>query len=150
MMANATGNPSGFTVMLYTDNGVAGPHPGSSLATLSGSTNPSTAGIYAYTPDSSLILSPNTIYFMVLTAGTAVANGAYEWSYTGTYSYNPSGNWAAGQVLVSSGGNSWNLPGAYPNDYPEYAITAEPIPEPGVLSLFALSSLGLLWHRRRL
>jgi len=36
-------------------------------------------GTFTYTPLSNLTLSPNTPYFIVLTAGITIANGAYEW-----------------------------------------------------------------------
>ena len=61
-MANASGNPSGFTVTLYTRHTGALDIRGSDLGTLDGSLNPTTAGIYTYTPDSSLTLSANTQY----------------------------------------------------------------------------------------
>ena len=73
-------NPSGFTVAIYPVYGFpdAPASLGSSLGTLNGSADPSTAGVYSYTPTSSLTLLPNAGYFAVLTAGTAVADGAYE------------------------------------------------------------------------
>jgi hypothetical protein len=147
-LTNASGNPSGFTAMIYSVVMTSGPFPGTNLSTLTGSTDPSTSGIYTYTPASSLILSPNGIYFIVLTAGTAVANGAYEWdwAYPST-SYNPSGNWAGGgHEFSSSSGSSWGFLGGF---YPQYAINAEGVPEPGVLSLFVLGCLCFLWHRRK-
>jgi hypothetical protein len=67
-MTDISGNPSDFTAMIYNEaNNPAAILPGSSLGTLSGSDNPSTAGIYTYTPAASLILSPGTPYFIVLT-----------------------------------------------------------------------------------
>jgi hypothetical protein len=147
-MTNATGNPSGFTAMIYSVVWTSAPVPGTNLSTLTGSTDPSTSGIYTYTPASSLILSPNAIYFLVLTAGTAVANGAYEWNWAyPSTSYNPSGNWAGGgHEFSSSFGSSWGFLGGF---YPQYAINAEGVPEPGVLSLFVLGGLCFLWHRRK-
>jgi hypothetical protein len=149
-MTDASGNPSGFTVMIYDLAGgfLSGPLPGNSLGTLTGSANPSIADTYSYTPASSLTLSPNTFYFIVLTAGTPVANEAYEWgwAYPST-SYNPSGNWgAAGDEYRSSSGSlgSWSFVAVY---YPQYAITATAIPEPSIFSLFVLSGLCLLYHR---
>jgi hypothetical protein len=83
----------------------------------------------------------------VLTAGTAVANGAYDWSYVGASSYNPSGGWGGfGGVLTSSDGSSW-LGGYSVN--PQYAVNATAIPEPGVLGLLGLGALVFLWHRRK-
>src|ERR1035438_4209949 len=77
-LTDASDNPSGFTVMVYgQDNSVHGSIlPGSSLGTLTGSLSPVTGGIYTYTTASSLTLLPRTDYFIVLTAGTAIANGA--------------------------------------------------------------------------
>jgi hypothetical protein len=105
-MADGAGSPDGFTVMIY-NNGAdgLGAVPGSSLATLNGSANPSAAGTYTYTADSSLVLSPNTDYFIVLTAGTAVANGAYEWSEGGNYSQE--GYWLTASPAYSSDGSDW-------------------------------------------
>ncbi len=137
-MANATGNPSGFTVMLYSATGTTGVFPGNSLGTLTGSLSPISAGTYTYIPGSSLALSPSTWYFMVLTAGTAIANGAYEWNYTSTFSYNPSGGWFGVAVTIASNdGSSWFGLGSSPNyDYSEIAITATPVPEPSAFSFW--------------
>jgi hypothetical protein len=148
-MTDASGNPNGFTVMLY--NRVFGaplPGPGSRLVTLNGSLNPVTADTYTYTPVSNLTLSPNNVYFIVLTAGTAIANGAYEWSVAGANSYNPSDGWSnQGGVWTSSNGSisSWNSTASFP----QFAINATAVPEPGVLSLLGLGSLGFLWHHRK-
>src|ERR1035437_4321193 len=58
-MIDALGTPSGFTVMIYAQNGnPAGESPGSSIGTLNGSLNPVTAGTYTYTAPSNLTLSP--------------------------------------------------------------------------------------------
>lgn len=146
-MTDALGNPSDFAVMLYTFD-TAAPIPGNSLGILNGSLNPVTGGIYAYTPTSNLTLLPNTYYYIVLTAGTAVASGSYNWSYVGANSYNPSAGWVGfGGVLPSSNGLSW--PGGGYSVDPQYAITASAIPEPGVSSLLALGGLGFLWQRRK-
>ncbi len=147
-MTDASGSPSGFTVMLYSAFVGAGTSPGSSLGTLSGSLNPVTSGIYTYTPTSSLTLLPGTFYFIVLTAGTAVANGAYGWSYVGTYSYSQSGGWGTdASVLHCSDGSSWS---PILSVDAQYAITATPVPEPGVFGLFVLGGLCFLWQCRRL
>jgi hypothetical protein len=143
-MTDASGNPSGFTAMIY---GAADTHgailPASSLGTLDGSLNPATGGVFTYTPASSLTLLPNTDYFIVLTAGTAVANGAYEWSLAGTYSYNASSGWGVGSnegtvgiFLSSHNGLSWS--GNEGNL--QFAINATPIPEPSSSFLLLLGS----------
>jgi hypothetical protein len=110
---------------------------------LSGSLNPVSGGIFTYTTTSSLTLSPNTTYFIVLTSGTTVATGAYDWSLAGANSYNPSDGWHVVGVETSGGGLITS------GDYPQFAINAIPVPEPGVLGLFGLGSLVFLWHRRK-
>jgi hypothetical protein len=146
-MNDASGTPSSFTVMLYTAVGVTGLFPGSSLGSLSGSPDPATAGTYTYSAPSNLTLSQRTTYFIVLTAGTSVANGAYEWSLAGTSSYNPIGNWAATAFFHSSDGSSWShISGVYP----QLAINATPlVPEPAVSALLAFGGLCFLWLRRK-
>lgn len=146
-MMDASGNPSGFTAMIYNAGYGFGDNLGSNLATLTGSANPSTVGIYAYTPASSLTLSPNSEYYIVLTAGTATADGAYDWSLTSPISYSPSGGWGgAGGVWKSSDGSTW----LYNSGAPQFAITATGVPEPGILGLIGLGGLLLLRHRRKI
>jgi hypothetical protein len=150
-MANAIDNPSSFAVMLYSSVSDVGIHPGNNLGILEGSDNPSTAGIYNYTSSANLMLSPNTRYFIVLTAAATTANGAYEWNYANTQSYNPSDGWSGFAVTVASsnGGASWTRLGTNPDyDYSEIAISATPVPEPGVLSLLGLGGAALLWRRQ--
>lgn len=147
-MTDASGNPSGFTVMLYRPAAGGPLVPGSSLDTLNGSLNPVTAGTYTYTSASSFTLLPNREYYIVLTAGTAVANGAYEWGYAGANSYNPSDGWnSQGGNWTSSNGSipSWNST----SGFPQFAINAIAIPEPGVPGLLGLGGLAFLWHRRK-
>jgi len=148
-MTDASGDPSGFTAMLYYPLAGAPPSgPGGRLVTLNGSLNPVTAGTYTYDAPSNFTLSRSTEYFIVLTAGTAVANGAYEWSLAGTDSYNPSDGWSnLGGVWTSSNGSflSWNST----SSFPQFAVNATGVPEPGVLSLLALGGLFLVWRRRK-
>jgi hypothetical protein len=147
-MSDATGSPDGFTVMLYNNNNAAIHLPANILATLNGSTDPSTTGIYTYTPGSNLILSPNTIYEIVITAGTTIADGAYEWSVAGLNSYSASDNWAGGGVIAqSNNGSSWgSQPLIFVN--PQFAINATAIPEPSALALIFLASGVLIYARR--
>lgn len=147
-MADASGSPSDFMVMLYGPPTIpAAVVPGSSLGTLAGSLNPAIGGIYTYTASPNLVLSPSTYYFVVLTAGTAIANGAYEWSES---AYPPSINdWGANNaVLHSSNGTSGWSPTPYLG-IAQFAIDATDVPEPGILSLFVLGGLGFLWPRRK-
>jgi hypothetical protein len=145
-LANATGSPSDFMVEIYAPDphNFTGASPGDSLGILSGSLNPATAGIYTYVPGSSLALSPGTDYFIVLTAATTIANGAYELNYASSPAYNASDHWAWGDGLGSNNGTSWH-PQVF---YHQFAISATPVPEPGVLNLLGLGGAALLWRRR--
>jgi len=104
------GSPSCFILQQYPVANIFG----SSLGSLSGSAAPVTADVYIYTPASDLTLSPGTTYFIVLTAGTAVANGTFEWSVTKRGSYNPIDGWHAPVGIAtidtyqSSDGSHWN------------------------------------------
>ena len=149
-MANAVGNPGDLQVMIYAPSG--GAFPVILLGTLNGSLDPVTAGIYTYTPDAPITLLPNGPYNIVVTAGTAVADGAYEWSYAGINSYNPSGGGytlpggLAGAWTSSNGSFPWTRNGGA---FPQFAVNATEVPEPGVLSLFVLGGFLLVRHRRK-
>jgi hypothetical protein len=150
-MTDATGGSNGFIVMVYSFKSSLGANvPGSSLGTLTDSIDPATGGTYTYDSASSLILSPGTDYFIVITAGTTVANGAYEWSLSGINSYNPTGGWAVtapdADVWKSNGGSSWN---SLSGTNPQFAINATAAPEPGVIGLFALGGLLVAFQRRK-
>jgi hypothetical protein len=146
-MTNATDSPSDFTAMIYSAVAFTSINPGSNLETLNGSANPSTSGIYIYTDVSNLMLSPNTYYFIVLTAGTAVTTGAYSWSVTDTPSSGYNGYHWGGEVFFadSSNGSSWNYT---PGIYGQFAINATAVPEPSAISLILLGS-GVLFYVRR-
>ncbi len=82
-MADASGNPSGFTVMIYANIvPPIGIFPGNSLGTLTDSLNPVTSGIYTYTPRSSLTLLPGTPTLLFLLpkqpSPMALMNGALQ------------------------------------------------------------------------
>jgi hypothetical protein len=148
-MAAGSGNPSNFTVMIY-NNPPAGVSPGNSIGTLNGSLNPVAGGIFTFTTASSITLSSSKMYFIVLTAGTTVANGAYEWDYTSVNSYNPNGGWSGtGDFSSSSDGSDYSNYNYLSGDYAQYAINVTDVPEPGVLGLSALGGLAFLWHHRK-
>jgi hypothetical protein len=147
-MTEASGSPDDFSVMLYSSINNATTTPGDNLGVLSGSLSPVTAGAYTYTAPLDLTLSPNTIYFVTVTAGTAIANGAYNWGVTTTTfdSYN-NYHWAGPIVLYdSSDGLNWNVNSGV---YEQFSLNASAVPEPGVLGLFGLGGLCFFWYRRK-
>ena len=151
-MNNAVGNPSGLQVMIYTAGG-GGYVPLSYVGTLIGSLDPVSAGTYTFSPTIPITFLANDAYAIVLTSGTAVADGAYKWSYGAANSYNPSGGWHTPPgVLASAWSSSTGSPGSWNLDsgaFPQFSIEATAVPEPGVLSLFVLGGLHRVWHRRK-
>jgi hypothetical protein len=144
-MADASGNPSNFTVMIYGNNNPADVDPGNIVGTLVGSLNPTTAGTYTYTDDSNIVLSPQTQYFIVLTSGTAIANGAYEWSLADANLYSRDVSWGAEvEVWTSGDGSSWGDT----SGRPQYAIIATAVPEPSPSLLLLLGSGIFIYVRR--
>ena len=142
-MTDASGNPSGFRVMLCSNAPIVF-GPGPVLGTLNGSLSPVSSGIYTYTPASDLTLKPGP-YFIVITAGTAVADGAYEWSVTSTCAPVLTGRWNGDHVLFSSvDGLNWGPGGA---GYAQFAISATAVPEPSILGMLALGGFLAVWHR---
>ena len=147
-MTPATGAPNDFTASVYSVGTAQwGALPGSSVGTLSGSTDPVTGGIFTYTA-SDLTLSASSIYFIVLTAGTAVSSGAYAWSVENTSYASVSGGWDAYELVMSSSdGLVWK--GTSP-DCLQYSLTATAVPEPDPLYLLGLPALLFFaWRRSR-
>jgi hypothetical protein len=154
-MAAASGNPSGFSVMLYQD--YAGPIayfngfqiPPDIITTLVGPSNPSTAGIYTYTPPANLTLTKGYIDSIVLTSGTPAADGSYSWS-EGIPLYDGLSGWYSADAIAQSsdGGSTWSDSFNY-STYPQFAINATAIPEPGVSSLLGMFILVLCLPMKR-
>lgn len=148
-MTSATGDPSGFTVQLYTSQSInGGYYPGSSIATLTGSSDPATAGLYTYI-DSGLTMSSSTLYFIVLTSETPIASGTYALSYETTSPANSTGGFAEGILCESSAGTSWGsaTPGG---GIAQMELTATAVPEPAPLILMGLPGvLFFAWRRWR-
>jgi hypothetical protein len=135
----ASGSPSGLTVSIYNSNNNA-PETDLGALTLNGSINPSVGGTFSYTA-SGITISPGTTYFVVLTAATPTAEGAYEWSASRTGA--SSGNWNITDVYYSSvNGSSWTQ--TTRQDIFQMAIYATPIPESSPWSL-ALLGGGILF-----
>ena len=132
-MVGASGNPSDFMVTIHTNRyPPVNVYPAGSIAQLVGSTNPVAPGINTYIPASPITLSGNGGYFIVVTAGTQVANGAYSWSMASSTPDNLAQGWFGGQPFYSSDGISW----AYSSSgFPQFAVSATPIPEPSTIAL---------------
>jgi hypothetical protein len=145
-MANSIGNPSDFTVMLYANEGPGGASVGNSLGTFIGSLDPSTSGTYTYTAPVSLALSTRGTYYIVVTAGTAVAAGSYEWSYASADDYNPNNSWEGSALFESVNGSTWTTP---PSEALQFALIGSVAPEPGVVGLLAVGGLGMMWWTKR-
>jgi hypothetical protein len=148
-MTDSSGSPSGFTAMIYAQSGTRiGIFPGSGIATLTGSTDPITAGIYTYIAPSGTSLSASTTYFIVLTSSTPSADGAYNWNESAF----PPGveNWSVGLNGVEQSANEisgWS-PTAY-SGIAQFAIYATAAPEPGAVGLMVVGGLVVGWRRWR-
>ncbi len=144
LMGTASGSPTGFTASLYGN----GSFPGHSLGSLSGSTDPSAAGLFAYTT-SGITLSPSTVYFIVLTAGTPVAQGSYMQKYAASYNYGSDDNWILTQYrYTSADGINWDR-GGYPGNGLQFAVNATGVPEPATYVLIGLGFVCLIFCRAR-
>ena len=64
-MADASGNPTNFTAMLYSVTFTSAPYVGSYLGTLDGSLNPATAGTYTFASISIVIPLKQVEYQLV-------------------------------------------------------------------------------------
>jgi hypothetical protein len=145
-MAGSTGSPNAFTVMVYANGAPTGLNPGSSLATFVGPLDPSAVGTYTYTFPGGLMLSPRSPYYVVVTAGTAVADGSYEWNYDNTADYNSVNGWEGGVYFQSGNGSAW---AQNPNVALQFALIGSAAPEPGVVALLAVGGVAMICSRHR-
>jgi len=126
-----------FFVALYADSGAI--RPGARLTQLSGTSDPSRAGDYLYTPTASVLLTANTVYWIVV--GTTGGDSQYQiWdeedvvnleigaSYGLSHSGNQGASWtpATTQSLLSMEITGQALPS--PPPIPLYYLTITPGP----------------------
>jgi hypothetical protein len=134
LMDANSGSPSNLAVSIYSS--LSG-NPNNNLGNLVGS-DPLAGGIFTYTA-SGITLSQSTFYFVVLTAATTIAQGAYNWSATTGGPQGGVGGWDIfGEYFSSTDGLSWQA--SRENNF-QFGIYAMPVPEP---STYALAGLGLL------
>jgi hypothetical protein len=142
LMDPGSGAPGGFTVSIYSNlSGV----PNNSLGNFVG-TDPAAGGVLTYAA-SGLALSPHTPYFIVLTASTPEAQGAYDWSATSFTETTGNELWTIVDTYSSSSdGTSWTA--HVRNNVFQMALYATPTPEPGVVGLVAFGALFLGLRRK--
>jgi hypothetical protein len=142
LLDSASGSPSGFAVSIFSSP--LNNAPQQNLGSLSGSTDPSPGGLFTYTA-SGITLSPGIAYFVVVTAATPIAQGAYDWSAANGVA---NGNWGITDVYYSSAnGSSWTE--TFRQDVFQMAINATPIPEPQTYALLGLDLAALNFRRLR-
>jgi hypothetical protein len=142
-IAGITGNPSGFELSLYDNNGSV---PGNSLDLLNGS-DPTGAGIYTFTA-SGITLSPSTVYWAVTTSSDSLQSGnLFSWALDPN-SYTSSDGWSLSTAggYYSFNGSSWNNGGGSPFTL---AVNATAVPEPEIYSLTGLGLFAILLRRRK-
>ena len=137
---NTAGN---FIVQIWDDNLTTG--PGNLLLTLSGSSNPASAGLYTYIPLTTVTLNPATSYWIA--AGVSSGNGIYGWNSTSTSAANGLGS-VGGFSVSFDGGATWN--GSDPSAHQMFSVSGFSVPEPRSYALTAGAVLlGFAAWRRR-
>ncbi len=142
-IAAVAGNPSGFELSLYDNNGGV---PGNSLELLSGSI-PTGLGVYTFTA-SGITLSPSTVYWVVATSPDSVFSGnTVYWAFDPN-NYTSIDGWSLDMTsqYSSPDGSHWQGGGGSPFTL---AITASAVPEPEIYSLTGFGLFAILLRRRK-
>ncbi len=138
-MGTATGNASGFSVMLWDFQ------QQQSIANLTGSA-PATNGLYTYSA-ANFFLQPSSVYWFAIKGGTPAATGSFHWNYSPLVGFIPGvDGWDGGGAYQTSiDGQQWSRLGNVGTL--QFAVNATAIPEPSGLALFGLGGLLLLTRR---
>jgi hypothetical protein len=149
LMDDSSLSPVGFSVSIYSKTGdphsmtLPGDSPESSLGSLSGP-DPAAGGVFTYNA-SDITLSPSTVYFVVVTAATPIAQGAYAWSAANAYT-DTDDHWIIDDSYFgSANGSSWTFVGR--QDVFQLGIYATAVPEPATLALLFLGGGALVLFR---
>jgi hypothetical protein len=145
LMNPASGDPDEFSISIYSAP-FGSFTPQTHLGSLNGSMNPSTGGVYTYGSPGIVLLSGFN-YFVLVTAGTPVAEASYTWSAAN--SFTTDGSWYINNIYLSSpDGLNWTP--HIRSEVFQMAIYATVIPEPTTFTLLGLglAALGLWWRRR--
>ena len=141
-LGTPSGNPNTFVVSLFSNRAR---QPSVLLGLLNGDISPS-AGIYDYAA-SGISLTASTRCYIVLTSGTPVSSGAYNWRVSSLFNYSASDGWTLGGGYVTSpNGSDWLSLASNPL---QFAVNATAVPEPGTASLIAIALTVCGFYRRK-
>jgi hypothetical protein len=145
-LTNATGNPNGLVVSIYSQNGNLPGFPGSLLAPLTGDSNPLTSGIYSYSA-ANVVLAPNLLYFLVVTSSQPLSAGSFRWQTIAFGSQFDMDGLVVGLPARSVDGMVWerSSTGIF-----QFSLTAMTVPEPtGSMLMLAAAILSVRQRRKR-
>src|SRR5206468_9751316 len=96
-MGDAKLTGGGFTLELRSNNDAGTPLdpaddvPGPLVATLSGNSDPATAGNYDYSPAATINLARNTSYWILARVSDELSIASYSWNFTDSTTHTGSG-----------------------------------------------------------
>lgn len=134
-------NATGLSVAVYSGSR----KPQTPFGFLSGP-EPTSEGVYHFSA-SGITLTPQTLYWIVLTAETPASAGNFTWERSSSQSYFSASGWTMGLSFFSSeDGSSWLQTTPYPM---QFALYASVIPEPSSFVLLSVGSLFLITRLAR-
>jgi hypothetical protein len=143
LMNPASGSPSNLSVSVYNNTGSG---PGVSLGSLTGP-DPAGGGVFTYST-SGITLASRSGYCLVLTSGSPVADGAYQWSAT-TQLTSSNGWIIVDGHFTSTNGSTWSPLPIRVKTF-QVALFGTAVPEPGATALLVLGlALGAFCRSNR-